>query len=86
MSTTAARTLGGVAFLIFVSLGVGPLIQWFAFDHTNGPIAVLFAHPDEPWVWIWPMLVGGVAFIAILVCGVTTDGDDTGGVPGNDGA
>lgn len=86
MSPAAAKMLGGLAFLIFVSLGVGPLVQWFAFDHANGPIAALFAHPDEPWVWIWPLLVGGVAVVAMLVCGAIADDDDTGGVPRNDGA
>lgn len=84
MSRTGARTSGGCAFLILVSLGVGPLVQWFAFDHANGPVAMLFAHPDAPWVWIWPMLIGSVAFVAMLVCGAITDDDQTGGVPGND--
>ena len=82
MSRTGAKTLGGIAFLILISLGVGPLVQWWVFDHASGPIAVLFAHPGEPWVWIWPVLVGAVALIVALCCGVIADRVDG---PGSDG-
>lgn len=85
MSRTTAKTLGGIAFLVFVSLGVGPLVQWFVFDHANGPIATLFAEPDEPWVWIWPGLISCVAVVTMVVCGAVGDGDDTEVAPGKDG-
>lgn len=86
MSRSGAKLLGGLASLVFVSLGVAPLVQWFAFDHANGPIAVVFAHPDEPWVWIWPMLLCGAATVVMLLCGLVTDGGETKGSSTNGAA
>ena len=73
MSKNTAKALGAVAFLAGLSLGVVPLVQWFVFDHASGPIAIIFRHPSEPWVWVWPAVVCVVSFACMWLSGIAEE-------------
>lgn len=69
MSKNTAKVLGAAAFLVGLSLGAVPLVQWFAFGHASGPIGIIFRHPGEPGVWLWPALVCVVSFAGMWLFG-----------------
>ena len=69
MSEGAAKAFGGVAFLVGLSLGVVPLVQWFVFGRASGPIGIVFRHPAEPWVWIWPASICIMSFACMWYSG-----------------
>lgn len=69
MSRKTAHGIAGVCVFIGFSLGLAPLIQWFAFDHASGPIGLLFRHPAEPWVWIIPAVIAASCTIGLFYFG-----------------
>ncbi|MCE1180469.1 hypothetical protein ACQP1U_01575 [Actinomycetota bacterium] len=69
MTASTAKGLAGLCFLVFLSLGAFPLVQWFAFDHASRVIGVLFGRPGEPWVWVIPALITVVAFLGMWYFG-----------------
>ena len=73
MRKITAKLLGTVAFLVGLSLGVVPLAQWFFFDHASGPIRIIFRHPSEPWVWVWPAVVCVVSFACMCIFGTVEE-------------
>lgn len=73
MSRSTAHGIAGVCLLIGFSLGLVPLIQWFAFDHASGPIGLLFRHPAQPWVWVIPASILAVCTAGLFYFGIRGD-------------
>lgn len=64
MRASTAKGVASVGFLVLISLGIVPLVQWFMFSRANGVIATVFGRHGSPAVWLIP---AGIAVIAVGV-------------------
>lgn len=73
MSRSTAQSVASGGFLVFLLLGVFPLIQWFAFGRPSGLIGLLFGRPGEPWVWVLPLVLAAIGLAVMWYFGDRTE-------------
>ena len=76
MTRSTWNGMATLCFIVGVSLGVIPLVQWFAFERASGMISTIFGSPSAPWTWGIPAIVLSAAAIGVLLFGVLSDKAD----------